>query len=87
MALLNCPSIKLWIPVVRNQFFLKRVTDVTVTYGSSGGGLLRGGFPQLSSAYGLVRTTAVAEFSKQEVVLQVISQLNITPRYNRYMKG
>lgn len=51
-------------------------------------GLWTGGFLQLSPAGSRpMKAAAIAEFSKQEVVLQVISQPNITPRYNHYRKG
>lgn len=43
MALMNSPSIKSWIPTARNHFLLKAATEMTVTYGSPGGGKSVGG--------------------------------------------
>lgn len=73
------------IPV---HYFLKAVIEMTVTCGHGDGGKsVPGAIPSTSPSSRLVRATAVAKCSKQEVVLQVLSQLNITPSNNRYIKG
>lgn len=66
---------------------LKAVIELTVACGHAGGGKSVELSIPTTQPSTLVRATAVAERSKQEVVLQVISQLNITPSYNRYIKG
>lgn len=63
-----------------------RNMTVTCDHGD-GGKSVEGSVPLTQPSSRLMRATAVAEYSKQEVVLQVISQLNITPSYNHYIKG
>ena len=63
------------------------VIELTVACGHAGGGKSAELSIPTSQPSTLVRATAVAERSNQEVVLQVISQLNITPSYNHYIKG
>lgn len=74
--------------MIPSHYFLKAVIEMTETCGHGDGGKsVMGSIPSTLPSSRLVRATAVAKCSKQEVVLQVISQLNITPGYTRYIKG
>lgn len=69
------------------HYSVKAVIELTVACGHAGGGKsVELSIPSTQPSR-LVRATAVGKRSKQEVVLQVISQLNIMPSYNSYIKG
>lgn len=90
MVVMNSLGMEFWTPTAKAPLFhdfLKAVIGLTVRHGNGCAKSVVGSIPSTQPCNRPTRATAVAEFSKQEVVLQVFSQLNITPCYNHYIKG